>query len=109
MSTEQLPEIMKNRADIEVPQSITEVTKALQNKDFESLAPVIMRESDSLHSICHQTGLSYMNDCTKEIIKMVNEINKEAGHYILAYTVDAGANVFLICEMEKMESLFGCL
>ena len=41
-----------------------------------------------------------MNDCTREIVKLINELNETAGKYIAAYTVDAGANAFIICEMD---------
>ena len=42
LSIEKLPEIMKQRADIEVPQAIKETKDALKAKDFQALAPVIM-------------------------------------------------------------------
>ena len=61
---------------------------------------MIMRESDSLHRICGITGLEYMNDCTWEIIKCINDLNLAAGKLVAAYTVDAGANAFIICELE---------
>lgn len=70
------------------------------------LAPIIMRESDSLHKICADTGLSYMNDCTRDIIRLVKEVNEAAGEYIMAYTVDAGANCFIICQQDHMERVF---
>lgn len=41
-----------------------------------------------------------MNDCTRSIIKLVKEVNIKAGRHLMAYTVDAGANCFIISEKD---------
>lgn len=69
----------------------------MKSKDFTALSDVIMDESDSLHSICALTGLQYMNDCTWAITKLIKDLNKAEGWALAAYTVDAGANCFVIC------------
>jgi len=59
--------------------------------------------------MCALTGLEYMNQCTRDIISLVKELNEAAGEIIIAYTVDAGANAFLIYQLEKESLIFSGL
>ena len=47
-----------------------------------------------------------MNDCTRDIIRLINDLNSTEGKFIAAYTVDAGANAFIICELDNIEKIF---
>ncbi len=67
----------------------------------------MIEDSDSMHACMADTTppIIYMNDTTRAIHKVVREINEAAGRNIVGYTVDAGANCFLISEMEHLGPL----
>lgn len=59
-------ELLKERERRIVPEALKLVIDALDEKDWEGLAPVIMSESDSLHEACADTTppIEYMNHTT---------------------------------------------
>ncbi len=70
-----------------------------------------MKESNQLHAVCLDTKppLFYMSDATKAIIERVEAINEAQGHHVIAYTVDAGSNIFLITLSAYQEHAVGLL
>lgn len=71
---------------------------AIKAKDFEKLATITMRDSNSMHAVMLDTfpPLMYMNDISKEIVGRVHDLNDEEGRKVCAYTFDAGPNANLI-------------
>ncbi|KAI0981768.1 hypothetical protein GJ496_005738 [Pomphorhynchus laevis] len=93
---------------------ISQVVESIREKDFDTLADCIMKESNQLHAICLDTfpPLLYLNSASYEVIKFTNVFNeflcemhdskelnercriKESANYI-AYSFDAGPNAFM--------------
>jgi diphosphomevalonate decarboxylase len=73
---------------------------AILNRDFEALANIIELDSDMMHSVMMTSNppLMYWQSATLEVFHQVREWR--AGGFPAAYTVDAGANVHVICLSE---------
>lgn len=93
------------RANETVPRRMSEMQKAIQEKDFESFGKITMMDSNSFHATCLDTypPIFYLNDVSRAAIKVVESINAAAGKIIAAYTFDAGPNavVYYLEENEK--------
>ena len=80
---------------------------AILNKDFEAFANIIEHDSDMMHSVMMTSNppLMYWQAATVEIFHQVREWR--ASGLPVGYTVDAGANVHVLClgehkaEVEK--------
>jgi len=80
---------------------------SIVKKDFEAFANIIEHDSDMMHSVMMTSTppLMYWQSATVEIFHQVREWR--AGGLPVGYTVDAGANVHVICladyskEVEK--------
>ena len=99
-NTTDTSELLKYRESVVVLKHMDMITTALNNKDWNTLCEVIMKESNSLHAVCLDTypPNMYMNDTTKSIIELIHDLNKIHFEPVAAYTVDAGANCFLITK-----------
>ncbi len=86
----------------EVPKRMSEMEKAIQERNFDAFARITMRESNSFHATCLDTDppIQYMNDVSAAAIKAVRLINQQAGKVVAAYTFDAGPNC-VIYYLEK--------
>ncbi|KAF2809605.1 diphosphomevalonate decarboxylase [Mytilinidion resinicola] len=93
------------RANETVPRRMKEMETAVKAKDFETFARVTMKDSNSFHATCLDTEppIFYLNDVSRAAIKVVEEVNKEAGKTVAAYTFDAGPNavIYYLEESEK--------
>jgi diphosphomevalonate decarboxylase len=100
-------EFLKHREKVIVPKHLSMIKDALKDKDWNALSEIIMKESNSLHSVCLDTypPIFYQNDTTKALISMVHDLNNNHYEPIAAYTVDAGANVFLITPEKNLKFL----
>lgn len=78
-----------------VPGRMTEMEKAIKEKDFDKFAELTMVDSDHFHELCHTTvpPIYYMNEVSHNVVKLVNEFNKEETK--AAYTFDAGPNAVI--------------
>jgi diphosphomevalonate decarboxylase len=80
---------------------------AILNKDFEAFANIIEHDSDMMHSVMMTSNppLMYWQSATVEIFHQVREWRQSG--LPVGYTVDAGANVHVLClgdyakEVEK--------
>jgi diphosphomevalonate decarboxylase len=70
---------------------------AILNKDFETFANIIELDSDIMHSVMMTSNppLMYWQAATVDIFHAVREWR--ASGLPVGYTVDAGANVHVIC------------
>jgi diphosphomevalonate decarboxylase len=88
-----------------LPPLIKKTKKAILERDFQTLAEIIMRESDNLHAVMLDTWppIFYLNDISKEIIYKILELNEKEKRYIAAYTFDAGPNahIFTLKKYKK--------
>lgn len=97
--------LFPSRASETVPRRMKEMTKAIEDKDFESFAKVAMVDSNSFHATCLDTypPIFYLNDVSRAAIKTVEAVNSAAGRIVAAYTFDAGPNavIYYLEENEK--------
>ncbi|XP_052901261.1 diphosphomevalonate decarboxylase [Anopheles moucheti] len=98
-------DLLKHRASVCVPERVKLVQKAIAEKDFDTFGRVAMKDSNQFHAICLDTypPCFYMNDVSRSIVRMVDQINKLAGENApvkVAYSFDAGPNACLFL-MEK--------
>lgn len=91
----------------DAPRRLEVCRNAILKKDFESFANIIEHDSDMMHAVMMTSNppLMYWQSATVEIFHLVREWR--AGGLPAGYTVDAGANVHVIClgehkaEVEK--------
>jgi len=107
--------LFERRAAEVVPQRMEKMTRAIQQRDFETFADLTMKDSNSFHAVCLDTSppIFYLNDTSRAIIQLVLELNRIAGKAVAAYTFDAGPNavIYYLAENEKwiMALLKTCL
>lgn len=91
----------------DAPRRLEICRNAILKKDFEAFANIIEHDSDMMHAVMMTSNppLMYWQSATVEIFHQVREWR--AGGLPVGYTVDAGANVHVIClsdhakEVEK--------
>lgn len=97
--------LFKERIETVVPKRFEEMKKSILEKDFPTFAELTMRDSNSFHAVCLDSypPIFYMNDVSHAAIRVVEEINKQAGSTVAAYTFDAGPNcvIYYLEENER--------
>lgn len=90
----QTSELLKFRANEVVPKRIEAITNAIIQKDFDEFATITMRDSNQFHAVCLDTfpPLFYLNDTSRQVMKICSIINSHYGQNKVAYTFDAGPN-----------------
>ena len=98
--TKETSELFKYRINKVVNDHLLKLKKYLENKDFNGLAEIIIKDSNNFHACCRDSypTINYLNEESEYIIKGVNLLNKNIGKSICAYTFDAGSNAFIIYE-----------
>lgn len=86
--------ILKYRASDCVPSRVTEMTRAIREKNFRVFGELTMKESNQFHAVCLDTypPCVYMNDVSHSICSLIHKYNDDAGEVRVAYTFDAGPN-----------------
>ncbi|PMD44006.1 Diphosphomevalonate decarboxylase [Hyaloscypha variabilis F] len=104
-------ELFQRRAEVVVPKHMELMTKAIQEKDFETFGRVTMMESNSFHATCLDTfpPIFYLNDVSRAAIRVVEDINRKAGKIVAAYTFDAGPNAVIYFEEQNSALVAGLL
>lgn len=94
-----------------VPKRFLEMKQAILDKNFTKFAELTMKDSNSFHSVCLDSypPIFYLNDTSKNIIKLINLLNEAAGKLIAAYTFDAGPNAVIYYEQENEKYVLGML
>ena len=98
--TKETSELFKYRINHIVKNNIEKLKKSLEEKDFNNLAEVIIKDSNNFHACCRDSypTINYLNEESDFIMKCVYTLNKINEKNICAYTFDAGSNAFLIYE-----------
>ncbi|ORX40198.1 GHMP kinase [Kockovaella imperatae] len=80
-----------------VPSRMDAIESAIKQKDFESFAKITMADSNTFHACCLDTTppIFYMNDVSRSIIQLIEQLNKANGKPLAAYTFDAGPNAVI--------------
>ena len=87
----------------ELPGRLELVRRAIQERDFETLGPVVEAEAIDLHCVAMTSdpAIFYWQPGTLEVLAAVRTLRRDG---VPAYsTMDAGANVHVICPPESEE------
>lgn len=89
--------LLKFRAESIVPERMKEMTRCIQEQDFQAFAQLTMKDSNQFHATCLDTfpPISYLNDTSRRIIQLVHRFNAHHGQTKVAYTFDAGPNAVI--------------
>jgi diphosphomevalonate decarboxylase len=89
----------------DAPRRLEICRNAILNRDFEAFANVIEHDSDMMHAVMMTSNppLMYWQSATVEIFHQVREWR--AGGLPVGYTVDAGANVHVLCLGEYAQEV----
>ena len=85
----------------DAPRRLEICRQAILHRDFASLAEIIEHDSDLMHAVMmtSRPALFYWEPATIAVMDMVRTWRKEG--LPVAYTIDAGPNVHVICPLEK--------
>ena len=107
--TKETSELFKYRIKYIVNKNIELLKKSLAEKDFNTLAEIIIKDSNNFHACCRDSypSINYLNEESDFIMKIVMTLNKLVQKNICAYTFDAGSNAFLIYENKNKNIING--
>ncbi|MCH8337436.1 MAG: diphosphomevalonate decarboxylase [Chloroflexi bacterium] len=94
---------------VDAPRRLKVCLKAILNRDFESLAQIVERDSDMMHAIMmtSEPPLHFWNGDTLQIMAAVRDLRAQG--VSVCYTVDAGPNVHCLClpgsEADALQAL----
>lgn len=96
---------LQNARVEDTPRRLEICRNAILKKDFEAFAHIIEHDSDIMHSVMMTSNppLMYWQAATVEIFHEVRAWR--AGGLPVGYTVDAGANVHVLCLGEKAKEV----
>lgn len=101
--------LLQERIRSVVPERMRAISTAIHSRDFDTFAQITMADSNNFHATCLDTQppIFYMNDVSRAIIQLVEELNRASieagGKRIVAYTYDAGPNAVLYHEKQHSE------
>ncbi len=89
----------------DTPRRLKLCRSAIRGRDFDALAAVIELDSDMMHSVMMTSSpaLMYWQAATLAVMQAVRGWRAEG--LPVAYTVDAGPNVHVICNREQTETV----
>lgn len=91
----------------DIPQTIQLIKQALEQKNIETLGKCLEREMFSMHAVMmtQTPPVLYWSDATVRVFRAIWKAREQG---VKAYcTVDAGANVHVICEEKNAEIVSG--
>jgi diphosphomevalonate decarboxylase len=85
----------------DAPRRLEVCRQAILQRDFESFAEIMEHDSDLMHAVMmtSRPALFYWEPATLGVMDMVRTWRKDG--LPVAYTIDAGPNVHVICPQEK--------
>ncbi|XP_022092031.1 diphosphomevalonate decarboxylase-like [Acanthaster planci] len=106
-ATVQTSPLLKYRADVVVPERMAAIATAIKERNFESFAELTMKDSNQFHAVCLDTHppISYMNDTSRTIVRLVHGFNAFHNQTKAAYTFDAGPNAVIFTLEDDVEEL----
>ena len=110
-STVASSELFIHRARNVIPDRMKRMKEAIKQKDFSTFAELTMRDSNQFHAVCLDTfpPIFYLNDISRGIIRLVEELNRIAGKAVAAYTFDAGPNAVIYYLEENKQWIMALL
>ncbi|KAK4683494.1 diphosphomevalonate decarboxylase, partial [Tremellales sp. Uapishka_1] len=106
--TVQTSPLLQHRIKHVVPQRMADISAAIKAKDFDTFARITMADSNQFHAVCLDTQppIFYLNDTSRAIIGLVEELNKytvdKGLGLVAAYTFDAGPNAVIYALEKRM-------
>lgn len=103
--------LLQHRIAHVVPKRMQDITKAIQERDFDAFARITMADSNQFHAVALDTEppIFYMNDVSRSIIALIVEYNRislaSGGGYKAAYTYDAGPNAVIYAPAANMKAI----
>lgn len=103
--------LLQHRIKEVVPRRMTDITKAIKDKDFDTFARITMADSNSFHAVALDTDppIFYMNDVSRAIVNLIVEYNRAStaagGPLKAAYTYDAGPNAVIYALKENISEI----
>lgn len=99
--------LLQHRAACIVDSRLAAIEAAYLDKDFETFGRITMQDSNQFHATCLDTypPIFYMNDTSKQIIKLVHAFNEYHGSILAAYTFDAGPNAVIYTLEQHVDAL----
>ncbi|KAG6612137.1 diphosphomevalonate decarboxylase [Phytophthora cinnamomi] len=90
-----------------VPDRMKSMERAILARDFEAFGTLTMQDSNQFHATCLDTTppIFYLNDISRQIIRLVHRYNEQAGRVQAAYTFDAGPNAVLFVEEQHVQEV----
>ncbi len=90
---------------------ISKASDAYKKRDFNMLAEQIMADSNEFHALAMSTRppIRYLSGTSFAIMDMIEELNREAGENIAAYTFDAGPNAHIITQQGYQDEILHAL
>lgn len=87
------------------------IRDAISKCDFGSMAQAIMEESSNMHAVMLDTypPITYLNDQSREIMYLIQELNSSRGKPVAAYTFDAGPNAHIYTTQEHVQEVSSIL
>lgn len=103
--------LFPHRATTVVPRRMDAMRAAIAARDFDAFAALTMADSNSFHAVCLDTTppIFYMNDVSRNCVRVVEELNRVAGRRVAAYTFDAGPNAVVYYEAGDEGVVVGAL
>ncbi|XP_048338301.1 diphosphomevalonate decarboxylase [Sphaerodactylus townsendi] len=86
---------------------MAQMTRHIQQRDFEAFAELTMKDSNQFHATCLDTfpPIFYLNDVSKRVIALVHRFNAHYGKTKVGYTFDAGPNAVLFALEDTVGEL----
>ncbi|KAG4044406.1 hypothetical protein JG687_00013416 [Phytophthora cactorum] len=99
--------LLTYRAKILVPERMKTMEGAILARDFEAFGKLTMQDSNQFHATCLDTTppIFYLNDVSRQIIRLVHRYNEQAGRVQAAYTFDAGPNAVIFVEEQHVQEV----
>ncbi len=93
-------DLFKARINDIVPRRQLEMIEAINNRDFETVAILSMKDSNCFHACCLDTfpPINYLSASSFQLIHAVHSFNSNVGKTAIAYTFDAGQNGLILSE-----------
>jgi diphosphomevalonate decarboxylase len=93
----------------DAPRRLDLCRRAIMDRDFEALASVVELDSDMLHAVMMTSlpALYYWQPATLAVMQAVRDWH--AAGIPACYTVDAGANVHVLCPEAEAQEVAGRL
>ena len=92
--------LLAHRAAVIVPERVQQLEAAYLARDFQTFGRLTMQDSNQFHAVCLDTypPIFYLNDTSRDIIRILTAYNAYQGEICAAYTFDAGPNAVIYCR-----------